>query len=153
MKPTYWKRLASLAAGVTMALGLSGAASGQEPLEERLQRLEKQNEDLKQRSQQSLTGGIDSALKRELRRERFRRAGDLLPRGRLFAGDISRDELPGVPKHRRADRECSLHHHVQDDAVLRERRVTGRWSRGTEIDPTAIRRHSRQRRCSTFECC
>ena len=47
MKPKYWCQLAVWSAGVIAALGLSVPAFAQESLEERLQRLEKQNEEIR----------------------------------------------------------------------------------------------------------
>ncbi len=47
MKPNNWIRLTKLAAGAVVALGMSSAASAQEPLEQRLQRLEQQNEEIR----------------------------------------------------------------------------------------------------------
>src|SRR5207245_1924114 len=47
MRPIYWNRFAQWAAGVITALGMSSAVFAQESLEERLQRLEKQNEEIR----------------------------------------------------------------------------------------------------------
>ena len=51
MKATYRSRFAKLAAGVLAALGMSSAVLAQEPLEQRLQRLEKQNEEIRKNAE------------------------------------------------------------------------------------------------------
>src|SRR5579862_1565976 len=47
MKGKYWKRYAIWVAGVLMTLGMSSAVFAQETLEQRFERLEKQNEDIR----------------------------------------------------------------------------------------------------------
>src|SRR5947209_5905004 len=51
MKPTYWSRCVKLAAGVVTLLAASSAVFAQEPLEQRLQRLEKQNEEIRKNAE------------------------------------------------------------------------------------------------------
>src|SRR5689334_15548116 len=51
MKPKHWSRCAVLAAGVIIALGTTTRAFAQDSLEERLQRLEKQNEEIRKNAE------------------------------------------------------------------------------------------------------
>jgi phosphate-selective porin OprO/OprP len=51
MKGPYLRQFARMAAGVVIALGMSSAAFAQDPLEERLQRLEKQNEEIRKNAE------------------------------------------------------------------------------------------------------
>jgi phosphate-selective porin OprO/OprP len=51
MKPTIWTWYATLAAGVVLALGMSPAVFGQESLEERLARQEKQIEEIRKNAE------------------------------------------------------------------------------------------------------
>jgi phosphate-selective porin OprO/OprP len=51
MKSPFWNQLARLAAGVVAALGMSSAVFAQDTQEERLQRLEKQNEEIRKNAE------------------------------------------------------------------------------------------------------
>jgi hypothetical protein len=51
MKPKYWSQFAIMAAGVITALGTSTPVFAQESLEQRLERLEKQNEEIRKNAE------------------------------------------------------------------------------------------------------